>query len=77
MDFANAATGILEPDKKLSVIVGDTPRSLSRSYILQQLSTTPVAKTVAKCPLTSWIHSFEQDNKMWFKALRLTMLQHR
>ena len=27
MDFANAATGILEPDKKLSVIVGDTPRS--------------------------------------------------
>ena len=27
MDFAKAATGILEPDKKLSVIVGDTPRS--------------------------------------------------
>ena len=27
MDFANAATGTLEPDRKLSVIVGDTPRS--------------------------------------------------
>ena len=26
MDFVNAATGTLEPDKKLSVIVGDTPR---------------------------------------------------
>jgi chromatin remodeling complex protein RSC6 len=27
MDFANAATRTLEPDKKLSVIVGDAPRT--------------------------------------------------